>query len=51
MQRTETHIAMAEMPAKDYAAILLDRMRQPVDRGRRGVSANGSDAPSGAGSP
>jgi DNA-binding Lrp family transcriptional regulator len=26
MQRTETHIAMAEMPAKDYASDLLERM-------------------------
>ncbi len=51
MQRTETHIAMAEMPAKDYAALLLDRMREAVDRGRGGVSANGSAAPSGARSP
>jgi hypothetical protein len=26
MQRTETHIAMAEMPAKDYPGLLLERM-------------------------
>jgi DNA-binding Lrp family transcriptional regulator len=38
MQRTETHIAMAEMPAKDYASVLLDKMRDVVERG----SGNGS---------
>lgn len=32
MQRTETHIAMAEMPAKDYPSALLDKMlADPAD--------------------
>jgi hypothetical protein len=40
MQRTETHIAMAEMPAKDYASVLLETMCDATDPPRPIAPAN-----------